>query len=114
MTIDEVIKEYREEAEGQRRAAKSLNCIELDFYAEKNEQIAEWLEELKAFRENKWTLIWKERGYNKAIDDFAGQLKWEYKSALSLPSIEKETAYFAIDKVAEQLKLKHLEKESEE
>lgn len=77
-------------------------------------EIAEWLEELKAFRENKWTLIYQKRGYNKAIDDFAGRLKWEYKSTLSLPSIEKETAYFAIDKVAEQLKLKHLEKESED
>lgn len=54
-------------------------------------------EELKAFRENKWTLIWQARGYNKAIDDFAGKLKTEYKNA-----------------VAEQLKLKHIEKESEE
>ena len=51
----------------------------------------------KAFRENKWTLIWQARGYNKAIDDFAGKLKTEYKNA-----------------VAEQLKLKHIEKESEE
>lgn len=94
--LDEVIQEYKDEAEEQRRVAKSLNCIELDFYAEKNEQIAEWLEELKAFRENKWTLIWQARGYNKAIDDFAGKLKTEYKNA-----------------VAEQLKLKHIEKESE-
>lgn len=105
MTIDEVIQEYREEAERQRKAAKSLNCIELYFYAEKNEQIAKWLEELKAFRENKWTLIYQKRGYNKAIDDFAWKLKTEYKNALSISDIEKETAYFAIDKVAEQLKL---------
>lgn len=41
---------------------------------------------------------------NKAIDDFAGELKTAYKNALSIPTIEKETAYFAIDKVAEQLK----------
>lgn len=73
--LDEVIQEYKDEAEEQRRVAKSLNCIELDFYAEKNEQIAEWLEELKAFRENKWTLIYQKRGYNKAIDDFSEQLK---------------------------------------
>ncbi len=51
--LDEVIQEYKDEAEEQRRVAKSLNCIELDFYAEKNEQIAEWLEELKALRQNK-------------------------------------------------------------
>lgn len=41
---------------------------------------------------------------DKAIDDFAGKLKTEYKNALSIQTIEKETAYFAIDKVAEQLK----------
>lgn len=75
-----------------------------------------WLKKLKAFRENKWTLIWQARVYNKAIDDFAGRLKWEYKNALSIPDIEKETAYFAIDKIAEQLKLKvdHSVKESED
>lgn len=41
---------------------------------------------------------------DKAIDDFAGKLKTEYKNALSIQTIEKETAYFAIDKVAEQLR----------
>ncbi len=53
MTIDEVIQEYREEAEGERKAAKALDRIELESYAKKNEQIAEWLEELKALRQNK-------------------------------------------------------------
>ena len=53
MTIDEVIQEYKEEADEQRKVAKSLNAEELCFYAEKNEQIAEWLEELKALRQNK-------------------------------------------------------------
>lgn len=108
MTIDEVIEKNRKFC--------CLNCEKFSCKEchDTRNQISDLLEELKAFRKNKWTLIWQERGYNKAIDDFAGQLKWEYKSALSLPSIEKETAYFAIDKVAEQLKLKHLEKESEE
>lgn len=41
---------------------------------------------------------------NKTVDDFAGKLKTEYKNALSIQAIEKETAYFAIDKVAEQMK----------
>lgn len=45
----------------------------------------------------KMKVFWQARGYNKAIDDFAGKLKTEYKNA-----------------VAEQLKLKHIEKESEE
>ena len=113
MTIDEAIRECREEAEKHRKV-KTSNVYEHLFHAEKNEQIAEWLEELKAFRENKWTLIWQERGYNKAIDDFAEKLKTEYKNALSIPAIEKETAYFAIDKVAEQLKADHPVKESED
>lgn len=53
MTIDEVIQEYKEEAEEQRKVAKSLKAEEYLFYAEKNEQIVEWLEKLKALRQNK-------------------------------------------------------------
>lgn len=128
MTIDEVIQEYKEEAEEQRKVAKSLNAKEHLFYAEKNKQIAEWLEELKALRQNKkcipFATIQIDKNYlqkivdeklksieldiqairNKTVDDFAGKLKTEYKNALSIQAIEKETAYFAIDKVAEQLK----------
>ena len=37
--------------------------------AKEHEQLAEWLEELKAFKKNKWTDIYIKRGYNKAIDD---------------------------------------------
>lgn len=69
MTIDEVIQEYKDEAEGQRRAAKSLNCIELDFYAEKNEQIAEWLEELKELRS------YKEKMEMQYLDDISNPLE---------------------------------------
>ena len=128
MTIDEVIQEYKEEAEEQRKVAKSLNAEEHLFYAEKNKQIAEWLEELKALRQNKkcipFATIQFDKNYlqkivdeklksieldiqairNKTVDDFAGKLKTEYKYALSIQAIEKETAYFAIDKVAEQMK----------
>ena len=41
---------------------------------ERHEQLAEWLEELKAFRENKWTDIYIKRGYDKAIDDYMNKL----------------------------------------
>lgn len=44
MTIDEVIRECREEAEKHRKIKTS---------AEKNEQIADWLEELKLLRQRK-------------------------------------------------------------
>lgn len=41
MTIDEAIKDFKDDAEN--------NRVDLDLeFAKKNEQIAEWLEELKA------------------------------------------------------------------
>ena len=46
MTIDEAIKQFKYDAE--------CNRADLDLsYAEDNEQVAEWLEELKALREEK-------------------------------------------------------------
>ena len=50
------------------------DCIEHGKY---HEQIAEWLEELKAYKsddftKNLQTLVYKQ-GYNKAIDDFVNQ-----------------------------------------
>ena len=75
MTIDEAIKQFKYDAE--------CNRADLDLsYAEDNEQVAEWLEELKALREEKsdFQIMAKdiaegnyemgmENGYNKAIDD---------------------------------------------
>lgn len=42
-------------------------------------------------------------GYKKGVENFAERLKMEYQTALSIPAIEKETAYYAINEVAEQL-----------
>ena len=77
MTIDEAIAHAREVANTQR--GKSGICLqnglECEHFsdclkcAEEHEQLAEWLEELKAFKKNKWTDIYIKRGYNKAIDD---------------------------------------------
>lgn len=117
MTIDEVIQEYKEEAEEQRKVAKSLKAEEYLFYAEKNEQIAEWLEELKALRENKWTLIYQKRGYNKAIDDFANLISQKSHIDLDEDYVDGGSTIITtreVFEIAEQLKLKHLEKESEE
>ena len=75
MTIDEAIEQFKYDAE--------CNRTDLDLsYAEENEQVAEWLEELKALREEKsdFQIMAKdiaegnyemgmENGYNKAIDD---------------------------------------------
>ena len=75
MTLDEAIEQFKYDAE--------CNRADLDLsYAEDNEQVAEWLEELKALREEKsdFQIMAKdiaegnyemgmESGYNKAIDD---------------------------------------------
>ena len=81
MTIDEAITHAREEAK--MKMAEYENHYDKDGhyyprqckrYAEQQEQLADWLEELKAFQENKWTDIYIKRGYNKAIDDFSNAL----------------------------------------
>ena len=75
LSIDEAIEQFKYDAE--------CNRADLDLsYAEENEQVAEWLEELKALREEKsdFQIMAKdiaegnyemgmESGYNKAIDD---------------------------------------------
>ena len=75
LSIDEAIEQFKYDAE--------CNRADLDLsYAEDNEQVAEWLEELKALREEKsdFQIMAKdiaegnyemgmENGYNKAIDD---------------------------------------------
>ena len=75
LSIDEAIEQFKYDAE--------CNRADLDLsYAEEHEQLAEWLEELKALREEKsdFQIMAKdiaegnyemgmENGYNKAIDD---------------------------------------------
>ena len=77
LSIDEAIAHAREVANTQR--GKSGICLqnglECEHFsdclkcAEEHEQLAAWLEDLKAFKENKWTDIYIKRSYNKAIDD---------------------------------------------
>lgn len=80
MTIDEAITHAREVAKSNKTKAtyddKFLKrfctskeaCIKC---AEENEQLAEWLEELKALRHeaNEWRKAGYSHGYNKAIDE---------------------------------------------
>lgn len=66
MTIDEAIEQFKYDAE--------CNRADLDLsYAEDNEQVAEWLEELKAIKSDGFTDNLLDmgftKGYNKAIDD---------------------------------------------
>ena len=86
MTIDEAIEHAREVAEIQRNNDKlnktlgksspyyNTDCIKC---AEEHEQLADWLEELKEYKENQHRSLrhMYEKGYNKAIDDFAILMK---------------------------------------
>ena len=97
MTIDEAIEQQKEKAKLHRESIipkdRYYNMPHVDsankshtFYAEEHEQIVEWLEELKAYKEkkcNKSVYLANKSidmidavnkgyadGYNKAIDDF--------------------------------------------
>ena len=86
MTIDEAIAHEREVAAIQRNNDKlnktlgksspyyNTDCIKC---AEEHEQLADWLEELKEYKENQHRSLrhMYEKGYNKAIDDFAILMK---------------------------------------
>ena len=68
LSIDEAIEQFKYDAE--------CNRADLDLsYAEDNEQLAEWLEELKAYRaigtveECKNSVLDIQEAYNKALDD---------------------------------------------
>ena len=127
MTIDEAIAHAREIAEEQRKDNENCKykaeygckgcadyyskpCIEC---AEEHEQIVEWLEELKAYREIgtveecKESVLDIEKACNKAIDDFAEKLK-EMANNSSTKYIrlsEKETIVtYGVEQIAEQLK----------
>lgn len=92
MTIDEAIELSREKAKEQRYYANFehngmmyQSCIKC---AEEHEQLADWLEELKAYREQHQALCdaydvnTVEDIYDKAIDDF-------------IKSVDKHCGYYA-------------------
>lgn len=87
MTIDEYIAHARQKSEDK----INYSIIE----REEHEQLAEWLEELKIFRENKGLfeadLLREEAdkteksfycGYNKAIDDFVNKISLEISESI--------------------------------
>ena len=132
LSIDEAIAHEREVAEEQRKDndnckyKSQYGCKDCaDYYskpciecAKEHEQLAEWLEELKDYRDkNKMVVridcansdefkdmavkLAKEQ-YNKAVDDFvklAKEYNWNIRNRN-----ENEFIYGAIDRLAEQLK----------
>ena len=94
MTLDEAIEQFKYDAE--------CNRADLDLsYAEDNEQVAEWLEELKAYRaigtveECKNSVLDIQKAYNKAIDD---------AKSVILQTIDNETLVDTLHLRLEQLK----------
>ena len=94
LSIDEAIEQFKYDAE--------CNRADLDLsYAEENEQVAEWLEELKAYRaigtveECKNSVLDIQKAYNKAIDD---------AKSVILQTIDNETLVDTLHLRLEQLK----------
>ena len=125
MTIDEAITRAREVAKKKMQEYEKHYDKDAYYYprqckkcAEEHEQLAEWLEELKDYRDkNKMVVridcansdefkdmavkLAKEQ-YNKAVDDFVKLVKehnWNIRNRN-----ENEFIYGAIDRLAEQLK----------
>ena len=117
MSIDEAIEHAREVAEIQRNNDKlnktlgksspyyNTDCIKC---AEEHEQLADWLEELKEYKENQHRSLrhMYEKGYNKAIDDFVKEIckmivQSENNGNYRFYAVEIKQA---IAKLAEQLK----------
>ena len=110
MSIDEAIAHAREVASEQKRRSGICiqNNLECDKFSaclkcsEEHEQLAEWLEELKAYKENQHRSLrhMYEKGYNKALDDFV-------KFANTMPTVEAEDGEVRpmwLEEMAEQLK----------
>lgn len=108
LSIDEAIAHAREVSS--RRFDDRIHCIRC---SEFHEYLAEWLEELKAYREIgtveecKESVLDIEKAYNKAIDVFAEKLK-EMANNSSTKYIrlsEKETIItYGVEQIVKQLK----------
>ena len=99
LSIDEAIEQFKYDAE--------CNRTDLDLsYAEENEQVAEWLEELKAYRaigtveECKNSVLDIQKAYNKAIDDCK---ELTFREVMYCDSLNDRTEF---RELAEQLKAK--------
>lgn len=90
MTIDEAIENFRYDAE--------QNKVDGDFsFAQNNEQVAQWLEELKAMRNLDKTNF--SDGYNRGIDDFLKE------ADATFPMQSGGTAVLSrLEKIADRLK----------
>ena len=103
LSIDEAIEQFKYDAE--------CNRADLDLsYAEDNEQVAAWLEELKAYREIgtveecRNSILEIPKAYNKAIDDCK---ELTFREVVYCDSLNDRTEF---RELAEQLKAKNNER----
>ena len=137
MTIDEAIAKHIKIAKTQKALYDACTLKEQNNHflreSEEHEQLAEWLEELKDYRDKNKMVVrvdvenmdsvkdkidklskYAESQYNKAIDDFAeklntkcdGMIKYKWNSNVAPVSWAEAYADFKydIDEIAEQLK----------
>lgn len=109
MTIDEAITKYKEITNTDANYPIHCKCS-CDKCVQEHEQIAEWLQELKKYKEKPEGWMWDEaemKGYNKAIDDFIEKVELKY---LGVHPDELYEKYYPreickqIKEIAEQLK----------
>ena len=80
MTIDRAIKREQAKAEEYRAMSSEGNAEIAEIYircSKYHEQLSEWLEELKKYKEKPEGYLWDEavqQGYNKSIDDFVKEI----------------------------------------
>ena len=107
MTIDEAIAFERQQAKDKRNEHYTFGIQKSKEAAEEHEQLADWLEELKALREEKseFQIMAKdnykmgmESGYNKAIDDCK---ELTFREVVYCDSLNDRTEF---RELAEQLK----------
>lgn len=90
MTIDEAIENFRYDAE--------QNKVDGDFsFANNNEQVAQWLEELKSIRNLDKTNF--SDGYNRGIDDFLKEADATFPMQSDGTAVLKR-----LEKIADRLK----------
>ena len=106
MTLDEAINHVREVAERIQKDANKQKGLNHGYYvwqsvnADKYRQIAEWLEELKEYKENKHRSLryMYEKGYNKGIDETCNYICCEW-------SLDRINTCEDFDKISQQLKV---------
>ena len=100
MTIDEPIEKHKK----LKISAERNNDKRGAFYsAEEHKQLAEWLEELKEYKEKPEGYLWDEavqQGYNKAIDDFVSACNKQFVTMYGQRYIDMRN----IKEIEEQLK----------